>query len=383
MRFATAILLLTLATLAAERKPQPHKGVFPPGVKPVGPYSPGVVAGGFLYVSGQGARDASGQLAPDFDDQVRQCLENVKAILESEKLTTTHVVSASVYLTDLKNYEALNRAWAKYFPRDPPARTVIGVTRMPTETPVEIAVVALLDLKRKKLVSVPGQQMQEPVTAAINVGDRVFFSGGPGLSQSGALPKEPADQVKLVISSAESALKQSGLDMRHIVYANIYVDPGMPLKMLAEVIEEAIPDETARTIIQTSSLPFGAHIIISGVASRGQRRVGGHCTSVSDTVYCSGRVGTIRQSLESLKADLKAGKFDLSRVVSSNVYLDDIDEFAAMNKVYAGYFSSVPPSRTTVQPWKRVAELSLPPTTGVAPSRDSSPRAQVSIVAVR
>jgi hypothetical protein len=61
--------------------------------------------------------------------------------------------------------------------------------------------------------------------------------------------------------------------------------------------------------------------------------------------------------------------------------MDDISEFAAMNSVYATFFGKIPPTRTTVQPWKRVVELSLPPATG-AP-QDNSPRAQVSVIAIR
>ena len=55
--------------------------IAPPGPKPVGPYSPGIVAGDFLYVSGQGARDRDGQLPAAVDAQVRQTLDNVKGIV--------------------------------------------------------------------------------------------------------------------------------------------------------------------------------------------------------------------------------------------------------------------------------------------------------------
>jgi hypothetical protein len=107
----------------------------------------------------------------------------------------------------------------------------------------------------------------------------------------------------------------------------------------------------------------------------------GNCNSIRETVYCSGRAGTITQALTSVKRDLEANKLSLKNVVASNVYIDDIDQFTAMNKVYAGYFGTPYPTRTTIQPWKRVAELSLPPATGVPP--DDTPRAQVSVIAVQ
>jgi len=87
---------------------------------------------------------------------VEQSLNNVKAIVEAAGLTMEHVVYATLYLKDMTVYEDANRVWAKFFPKDPPARATIGVTRLPTETPVEVTVVATRDLSRKKVVSPPG-----------------------------------------------------------------------------------------------------------------------------------------------------------------------------------------------------------------------------------
>jgi enamine deaminase RidA (YjgF/YER057c/UK114 family) len=109
----------------------------------------------------------------------------------------------------------------------------------------------------------------------------------------------------------------------------------------------------------------------------------GNCTSIDKTFYCVGRSGTTKQALEEIKQDLAANKLSMNDVVSTNVYLEDINEFAAMNKIYATYFPGVKPTRTTVQPYKKVAELSLAPTTGAEAKPDDSPRAQISVVAVR
>ncbi len=375
-----ALFLLVFAFAAAAADP---RSVFPPGVKPVGPYSPGVVYNGMMYVSGQGARDASNNLPEGIEAQIRQCLENVKAILAQEKLGMQHVVATQVFLADIKGYEVLTRVWPSYFPKDAPTRSVIGVTRMPTGTPVEINAIAVTNLSRKKVLRVSGMKISEPVSSAISIGDRVYLSGGVGRDLAGSIPKDARSQVKIVTDGAEAALKQAGLQMRNLVYANIYVDPQMPLKELAAAIDEFIPDETARTIVQTASLPFGTHIQISGIAAGKVERIGGQCAAVTETVYCSARVGTIRQTLETLKADLAVGKIGMDRVVMSNVYIDDLDQFAPMNTIYATYFGKVAPTRTTVQPWKAVAELSLPPSTGAAAENDDSPRALVSIVAVR
>jgi 2-iminobutanoate/2-iminopropanoate deaminase len=370
-----ASLLFCAGAFAAAPEP-----VFPPGVKPVGPYSPGIVFGDLLYISGQGARDPKGQLPATVDGQVQQTLENVKAVVEAAGLTMEHVVYTQVYLDDIKKYDAMNRVYGKYFPRDPPARSTIAVTRMPTGTPVEISAVAVRKLQAKKIVLHPARKMPVPVTPAVLVGDRAYLTGGLGRDfDTGRVPRQPSQQVRIIMDSASTVLKTVGMDLRNLVAVTIFITPAMPMPALAKAIEEYIPSEAARTIVQTAALPFGAQMQITGVASRELQRHG-NCNAIGETMYCSARAGTIKQALDALKQDLIANGSSLGQALAVNVYMDDIDQFAEMNKVYAMYFGKVAPTRTTVQPWKFVAELSLPPATGAPP--DDTPRAQVSVIAV-
>src|SRR6478609_5042380 len=82
--------------------------VFAPSAKPIGPYSPGIFAGEYLYVSGQGARAANGQIPATFEAQARQSFENLKSIIEAAGLTMEHVVYSHVYLENAANYDAMN-----------------------------------------------------------------------------------------------------------------------------------------------------------------------------------------------------------------------------------------------------------------------------------
>ena len=124
MKYGCVLVLLLAANAPAERRV-----IFPPGVKTVGPYSPGILAGDFLYVSGQGARRLDGQMPATFEEQVAQCLENMKMIVETAGLTMEHVVYTHVYLENMSNYDAMNRVYARYFPRNPPARATLGVNK--------------------------------------------------------------------------------------------------------------------------------------------------------------------------------------------------------------------------------------------------------------
>lgn len=373
VRFAP--ILLFVVTLGAA-----PKAIFPPGAKPVGPYSPGLMTEDYLYVSGQTARNAKNQLPSTAEEQVGQSLENVKAVVEAAGLTMEHIVFAQTYLADIKNYDVMNKVWSKYFPKDPPARSTIGVTRMPVDTPFEIAALAVRDLKMKKVIQYPGRKMPVPVSPAVAVHNRVFLTGGLGrVFDTGRIPKDPREQLKLAMNTADNVLKVAGMELRHLVFAYIYVSPDMPIKALVEAVDDYLPDETVKTVVQTASLPFGVNIEITGVASRDLKRLG-NCSGIGETVFCGARAGTIKQALTSLKRDLEANQLSMANVVATQVYVD-IDEFAAMNTVYATFFNQPHPTRTTVQPLKGGSELNIGPATGVAP--DNTPRAQVSVIAVR
>ena len=96
--------------------------------KPAGPYSHVVIAGGFAFVSGQGARDPStGELVPGgMDAQTDQVMKNVLAILNEIGLDFSDVVKVNAYLRDMKDFRAFNETYGRYFQGElPPARTTI------------------------------------------------------------------------------------------------------------------------------------------------------------------------------------------------------------------------------------------------------------------
>ena len=292
------------------------KPVVPEGVKPVGPYTPGLDAGDLVYVSGQGARDLKGALPPTFEAQVRQCLENVKGVLAAAGLGMENVVYTQSYLLDMKQMATFTKVWQQYFKSNPPAGSLIGVQRMPTDTPVEVAAVAVRNLGDKKVLGPAWDGLQ---STAVMVKDRVYLSGGVGREALAAVrAKAPAAQLKVQMNETEKVLKQAGMEMRHLVYANVYVTNKLPMPVLVKALEEYIPDETATTVIQTASLPGGADLQVSGVASRDIKRLG-HCASIGPTAYCAGRGGTIQQALSAIKADLEVNKMSMSDVVAANL----------------------------------------------------------------
>lgn len=118
----------------------------PNGAPAVGPYSHAVVAGGLLFVSGQGpmARDGSGPVRGTFEEEARRTLDNLQAIIEDAGATLMDVVKTTVFLADMDRFKTFNTIYAEYFPSNPPARTCIQAGRLPGDIQVEIEAIALL-----------------------------------------------------------------------------------------------------------------------------------------------------------------------------------------------------------------------------------------------
>lgn len=111
----------------------------------IGPYSQAVKAGGLVFTSGQIALDpSSGNLVDgDFSAQARRVFENLRAVLTEAHSDFSRVVKATVYLTDLANFQALNAIYAEYFGGHKPARTTVGVSQLPRGAMLEIDLIAL------------------------------------------------------------------------------------------------------------------------------------------------------------------------------------------------------------------------------------------------
>jgi 2-iminobutanoate/2-iminopropanoate deaminase len=114
--------------------------------KAIGPYSQAIQAGGFLFLSGQIPLDPeTGELVKgDIRRQTRQVLENLKEVLDSEKLEMKDVVKATIFLKDIGNFNQVNEVYATYFPSSPPARSTVEVARLPGDAEIEIEAIALI-----------------------------------------------------------------------------------------------------------------------------------------------------------------------------------------------------------------------------------------------
>jgi len=107
----------------------------------IGPYSQAVVSNGFAFLSGQIPLDpATGQLieSRDIAAQTQRVLENLRAVLEACGSSFSKVVKTTVYLKDMGEFALMNEVYARYFPKDAPARATVEAARLPRDVRVEI-----------------------------------------------------------------------------------------------------------------------------------------------------------------------------------------------------------------------------------------------------
>lgn len=331
-------------------------------------------AGDYVYISGQSPRGADGTLPATFAAQARQALTNLKSAVGSAGLTMDHVVYTTVYLTDIGQYGEMNRAFAEFFGKIPPARAVLGVAGLP-DSPMEINAVAVRNLSEMRPVYPPNYKSDEPFSPGILTHDRLFVSAMPGGTAG-----DPAAQVDFALDRMKEIVETAGLDLGHMVFVNPYLTKQIPMRIMNEHYASRFEfgNTPGRATIQVTSLPNGAQIEYTGVAVRDLTRrlairpknmppspTASPCVFAGDTLYCSAKSGFIpgpnggvyaattavqlRQTMRNLLDNLEEANMEFCQVVSTVVYLDDMADIQGFDDVYTKYFKGELPARTTLQ----------------------------------
>jgi reactive intermediate/imine deaminase len=396
--FLLAITLMAQAQIRAVSSPQSQSDRFS---------SPAVDAGGYVYVSGQGPQGPDGKVPATFDAQVRQTLDKIKTIVEAAGLTMNNVVYTQVYLTDISKYDEMDRVFGEYFPKNPPARAVLGIAALPQPS-IEINAVAVRDLSDRRAISVPNTRSNDSASPGVLTHDRLFISGMIGADPvTGKVPDDPAAQVDLALDRMQEVLKAAGLEMANMVFVNPYLTSEIPGRVMNQRYARRFEfgNTPARATIDVTSLPGGAHIEYTGVAVRdlAQRKAvrpknmppsptASPCVFAGDTLYCSAKDGFIpgphggvyatttqhqlRQTMRNQLDNLEEAGMKFDDVVSTVIYLDDLSDAQTFDQIYAEYFGSVMPAATTIQ--------QIAPTERKPDNDDHFPGLeQVSLIAVR
>jgi 2-iminobutanoate/2-iminopropanoate deaminase len=111
----------------------------------IGAYSQGILVESMLFASGQiPLRPETGEVVSgSIEDQTRQVLDNLGAVLKAAGMDYSDVVSVTVFLADMENFARFNQVYADYFKERPPARCVAAVARLPRDAGIEVSLIAI------------------------------------------------------------------------------------------------------------------------------------------------------------------------------------------------------------------------------------------------
>ena len=196
------------------------KYIYPEGAIPgKAPFSPGILAGDTLYLSGQaGVVPGSSPVAlveGDFQAHVRQTLDNIGTVLKAAGMDFSNVVHTEVYLTDMQNFGPLNQVYLTFTQQPRPARVPIGAAALPLDSPVEITMIA--DRRERQAILPEGMPPSGNYSRGLRVGNRMYLAG--------VYSRKPTSQEQLddSLEWIGKILGAGGFALSDIVEARVYL----------------------------------------------------------------------------------------------------------------------------------------------------------------
>lgn len=242
------------------------KYIYPDGTVPGrAPFSPGILVGDTLYLSGQ-AGVVSGTypvelIEGDFQAHVRRTLQNIGTILKAAGLDFSHVVFTEIFLTDMQNIGLLSEVYRSFTKEPRPARVPIGASALPLNSPVEITMIA--DRRERQEILPEGMPPSDNYSRGLRVGNRMYLAGI--YSRRSTLQKQLDDSMDRV----GRILRAGGFNLRDVVEARVYLlnldqyDP-----MNAAYIEHFSNPRPTRATIAVPILPGDSRIGLAFVAEK-------------------------------------------------------------------------------------------------------------------
>jgi reactive intermediate/imine deaminase len=372
--------LLSFLSLAAVASPPDRKVIAPGGGPDLGlPYSPGILSGDFLYLAGAlGLPRGSSAITGDIQAQTRQTLENLAAVLKEAGMDFSNVTSVNVFLRDARHFEAMNEVYRGYFASDPPARATVEADLVLPDALVEIAMVAVRPgVPRRAILPEGWQKPAFPYSWGILAGDTLFVSGATSRDPKTLqpVPGDTGAQTRQVLSNIGGILKAAGMDYKDVATCKVFLDDARHFQAMNDAYRQFFPQAPpARATVQARLMnpAFRAEIqcVATKAADRAVVSAEGAPPSTSplspaiqagERLYLSGMVGRgpdgyaagdvkaqTQQTLDNLRATLKAAGLDFANVVDTTVYLTDSRNFGAMNEIYKQILPGGFPARATV-----------------------------------
>jgi reactive intermediate/imine deaminase len=247
-----------------------HPKGWPPSLNP---YSYGIRSGDTLFLSGLVSRNLRDNTAVsgDVTVQTRTVLDNAGAILEAAGMSFADVVSSRVYITDTADFQAMNEAYRKYFPTDPPARATVKAALTNTDYRVEITLVAVKAAGRRVFTTPKADgsagQPNPNLSSAVRVGDRLYLAGMLGNTES--TRGDARAQARETFARIGRTLTAAGYGWGDVVDGVVYLTDAKDFPALNEAYREVFTRDfpTRATVLTGLVAPDGV-VEIMFVASK-------------------------------------------------------------------------------------------------------------------
>ena len=375
MRVAALLLAVAIGT-ARQTAAAPQVPAVP------APFSPAVTAGDFVYLSGMLPTDASGTIVSgDVRVQTAQALDNLSALLAKHGSRMSQVAAVTVYLKNQADFAAMNEAYAKYWPKDPPTRTTVIVNLVVPDALVEISMVALRDGVERRVIH-PDSWLRSPspYSYGIQSGSTLFLAGlvSRNGKDNSAVPGDMKTQTQTVVQNATEILSAAGMTMADVVSSRVFITDTATFQDMNAVYRTAFGSAPPVRATVKAALVAPQYLVeITMIAVKGGSRdvfttpnadgtpgkpnpILSSAMRIGDRLFLSGMLGSTdankgdvaaqtRETLARLGRTMKAAGFDWSDVVDAVVYLPSVKDFAAMNTAYREVFPRGFPARSTVE----------------------------------
>lgn len=236
------------------------KVLFPTnGPKPVGPYSPGLAVGDYVFVSGQGVGDGSGKRPTETRAQAVQCMNNVRNILKLGGMDLANIFSLQVYLTDKSQETVVTQVLKDMFSGKIPTHNVQVMPKLPVTTPLEITAFAH---KARQTGDLEPPALDRPAGCKAL---KQFVQCGVEVAAGGA---DVEQQTAAVLGALDARLKLLGTSLSRAVATNVYLSDieDFP-KMNAVYASFFLLRAPTRSTTQPFALPKG-RVAISVIAAK-------------------------------------------------------------------------------------------------------------------
>lgn len=376
----------------------------------LGPYTQSVAFSHYNNISAQLPVDpATGKMIEgDIKAQARQCLANIKAIVESIGHVMDDVVKTTIFLKNIADLDAVNDMYREFFPGYVPTRTVLAVAALPLNAEIQIEAIisngegtfpqapcALIKLARNsdKAPQSPLSTHTVAFSHYNNIGAQLPVDAASGQLVAGGI-QEQAGQC---LRNIKTVLESIDVPFDDIVKVTVYLTSLADLDAVDEVYRTFFPDSAiaravayvpARSVIAASALPMGALVQMDAVISHGDGtppqlvedrhnlvirarntdkapRSPLHTQTVAFSHYnhiagqlpldmATGKVltGCVReqtaQCLSHIKAIVESINHVMDDIVKVNIQVKNIEDLEAVNAIYTQYFPDYQPARTLI-----------------------------------